>query len=282
MNNAPAAPRDPADLARRLTDTLKGYGSCAVAFSAGVDSTVVVKAACLALGERGVAVTGVGPALAQSELADARRLAAQVGVRHIEVPTDESQQPGYIRNAPDRCFHCKTELYTHVERVAQELGLAVLCNGANSDDLGDYRPGMQAARDFEVRSPLVECGMTKADVRALAKHWDLSVWDKPAAPCLASRIAYGVQVTPERLGMIEQAERYVRSLGATDLRVRLHPGELARIEVPADEIARLCAHLVRTELAQRFRDIGFSAVTIDLEGLRSGNLNELIEITLSS
>ncbi len=282
MTTHPSITRGPAELAQSLVDTIGGYQSCAIAFSAGVDSTVVAKAARVALGDEAVAVTGVGPALAQSELADARRLAHLIGIQHVEVATDEAEQLGYIRNAPDRCFHCKTELYTHVEQVARSLGLAVLCNGANVDDLVDYRPGMQAARDFQVRSPLVECGLNKADVRAVAQHWGLPVWDKPAAPCLASRIAYGVEVTPERLGRIEQAETYLRSLGLREVRVRLHPGELARIEVPAGQIAAFCLDPQRTELAHRFRELGFSSVTLDLEGLRSGNLNELIEISIGT
>src|SRR5262245_53551020 len=166
----------------RLLDTIRGYGSCAVAYSGGVDSTVVAKAAQLALGDRAVAVTGVSASLASGELDEAQRLAVLIGIRHETIQTDEFNQADYVRNAPDRCYHCKTELYTQMDGLVERLGVAVVANGANLDDRGDYRPGMQAATEHRVVSPLLECGFTKADVRELAAHWDLPVWDKPASP----------------------------------------------------------------------------------------------------
>ncbi|MEM9187092.1 MAG: ATP-dependent sacrificial sulfur transferase LarE [Planctomycetota bacterium] len=265
-------------LADRLIAQVKPYGSCAVAFSAGVDSTVVAKAARVALGDRAAAVTGVGPALAEGELEAARRLAALIGIRHVEAETGEIESPGYTANAPDRCFHCKTELYDHVRRVAGELSIDVIANGANADDRGDYRPGMIAAADFGVRSPLLECGLAKADVRRLAEHWSLPVADKPAAPCLASRIAYGVEVTPERLRQIDLAEQYLRSLGLREVRVRLHEGELARVEAPESEVARLCEPANRRGVVERLSRLGFRFVTIDLAGFRSGSLNALVPL----
>lgn len=267
---------DAEQLAERLVETLRGYGSCAVAFSAGVDSTVVAQAARLALGDRAAAVTGVGPALPDGELDEARRLAQQISIHHVEAPTDEIHSAGYQANGHDRCFHCKTELYGHVRRVADSLGIQVIANGANLDDQGDYRPGMMAAADFEVRSPLVECGMTKADVRRLAEHWRLPVADKPAAPCLASRIAYGIEVTPERLQRIDQAERRLRSLGLREVRVRLHENDLARIEAPVAELSRLAEPLTREAIVEHFRELGFKFVTIDLAGFQSGSLNVVI------
>lgn len=264
--------------AEQLVEHVRAYGSCAVAFSAGVDSTVVAKAAHLALGERAVAVTGVGPALAEGELDAAREFAALIGVRHVEAATDEIHQAGYVANAPDRCFHCKTELYTHVRRVALQLRLAVIANGANTDDQGDYRPGMRAADDFRVRSPLVECGLDKAAVRALAAHWSLPVWNKPAAPCLASRIAYGQQVTPERLRMIDLAEQELKRLGIQEVRVRYHEGDHARIEVPRDAIAEISRPAVRDPLFARITALGFRTVEIDPEGYRSGSLNEVLPV----
>lgn len=265
-------------IADRLTAAIAGLGSCAVAFSAGVDSTVVAQAARLALGDRAVAVVGVGAALPAGELEAARDLAARIGIRLVEQPTEEIDNADYQANAPDRCYHCKTELYTHVKQVAADLGLAALLNGANADDTGDHRPGMRAATEHAVRSPLLEAGLGKATVRALAKHWGLPVWDKPAAPCLASRIAYGQEVTPERLAMVDGAEQRLRSLGLRELRVRYHEGDLARIEVPTDQIARLASDEVRRSLVSDLRGLGFKRVTLDLAGFESGNLNTLVSL----
>ncbi len=262
----------------RLLALLAGYGSCAVAMSAGVDSTVVAQAAHLALGERAIAVTGTSASLAEGELEMARELAAQIGIRHIVLNTDEFASEDYRRNAPDRCYHCKTELYTQLEGLAEKLGVAVIVNGANTDDQGDYRPGMIAATEHQVRSPLVECGINKAEVRQLAAYWNLPIWDKPASPCLSSRIAYGEEVTPERTAMIDAAERYLRDLGMRELRVRYHRADLARIEAPAAELARLADPVVRAGIIERFKSLGFKYVTLDLEGFRSGSLNVVLPL----
>lgn len=268
--------------ALRLVETIRGYGSAAVAFSAGVDSTVVAKAAHLALGDAAVAVTGTSASLASGELDEARRLAAQIGIRHEVLQTDEFSQDAYVRNAPDRCYHCKTELYTQMEGIAAKLGVAVILNGANVDDLGDYRPGMIAAGEHQVKSPLADCGYGKAEVRALAEHWQLPVWDKPATPCLSSRVAYGEEVTPERLAMIDAAEQFLRELGLRSLRVRYHKGEVARLEIPVEALADLCAPDVRKRVVERLKQLGFKFVTLDLEGFRSGSLNELVPIEILS
>lgn len=265
-------------VAERLVESLSSLGSCAVAFSAGVDSTVVAKAAQLALGNKAVAVIGVGPALPEGELEAARDLAAQIGIRLIEQPTEEIHDPNYQANAPDRCYHCKTELYTHVARVAEELGLGRIVNGANADDTGDHRPGMRAADEHAVRSPLLELDIDKATVRRLAKHWGLPVWDKPAAPCLASRLAYGQEVTPERLAMVDAAERRLRALGLRELRVRYHEGDLARLEVPPESIVRLADPSVREPLLRDLLALGFKRVTLDLAGFESGVLNTLVPL----
>jgi pyridinium-3,5-biscarboxylic acid mononucleotide sulfurtransferase len=261
---------------RQLLDLLASYGSCGVAFSAGVDSTVLAKAAQLALGDMAVAVTGVSASLAEGEAAAACELAEQIGIRHVVIETDELERAEYVRNQSDRCFHCKTELYTQMEGLAGRLGVAVLVNGANVDDLGDYRPGMQAAREHRVESPMAECGLTKQEVRQLAAEWQLPVWNKPATPCLSSRIAYGEQVTPERLAMIDRAEHYLRGLGLPTVRVRYHKGDLARVEVPPDAISRLSAEPLRSKLAATLKSLGFRFVSLDLEGFRSGSLNDLI------
>lgn len=264
--------------AHRLVANVAALGSCAVAFSAGVDSTVVAKAARLALADRAVAVVGVGVALPAGELDQARELAALIGIGLVEEPTAEIDNDAYRANNPDRCYHCKTELYGHVRLVADRLGLASIVNGANLDDLGDHRPGITAAAEHGVRSPLVDCGLDKAAVRAVAKHWKLPVWDKPAAPCLASRIAYGQSVTPERLAMIDAAERRLRALGLRELRVRYHEGDLARLEVPADSIERLADPSVREPLLRDLLALGFKRVTLDLAGFESGSLNTLVPI----
>jgi uncharacterized protein len=252
--------------------------SAAVAFSGGVDSAVVAKAASLALGERAIAVTGASASLATGELEAAKALAQEIGIRHIVIGTQELASPDYARNAPDRCFHCKTELYTQLEHLLPKLGVQAILNGANADDLGDYRPGMQAAANHRVRSPLAECGITKVQVRELAAAWGLPVWDKPATPCLSSRIAYGEAVTPERLAMIDRGELLLRSLGLSNCRVRYHRGDLARIEVPVADISRLADAGLSSKLAAEFRSLGFKFVTLDLEGFRSGSLNQLVQI----
>lgn len=260
----------------KLLALLASYGQCAVAFSGGVDSAVVAKAAQLALGDAALAVTGTSDALAEGELEAARDLAAQIGVRHVVIPTKEFANPNYVANKSDRCYHCKSELYSQLGRLRERLGVDVVVNGANADDLSDYRPGMRAANEHDVRSPLAECGLAKKDVRALAASWKLPVADKPATPCLSSRVAYGLEVTPERLGRIDQAEQFLRSLGFRELRVRLHADDIARIEVPANQIAELCEAEIRRAVVLEFETLGFKFITLDLAGFRSGGFTKLI------
>src|SRR5438876_4963386 len=234
-----------------LLAILHSLDRVAVAFSGGIDSTVVAEAAFLALADRAVAVTADSASVPRAELDDARRLAEQIGIRHRIVQTEEFGDPDYIRNDGTRCYYCKSELYTRIETLLPELGVQVICSGANLDDRGDYRPGLKAAAEHAVRHPLQEAGFTKADVRALARAWDLPTWDKPASPCLSSRLAPGVEVTHERTQRVEDAEAYLHALGYRECRVRLHHGELARIEVPASEIARLAQPEVCEPLARR-------------------------------
>jgi pyridinium-3,5-biscarboxylic acid mononucleotide sulfurtransferase len=274
-----AGPTDIAAKADRLLAVLRSFADgVAVAFSGGIDSTVVAKAAALALGDRAVAVTADSPSVARAELADARRLAALIGIRHEVIRTAEFDNPDYQRNDGSRCYHCKSELYDQILARLPELGGSTVCSGANLDDQGDYRPGLVAAAERRVRHPLQEAGFTKADVRELAREWGLPTWDKPASPCLSSRLAPGLAVTPERTARVEEAEAHLKRLGLRDCRVRLHEGELARIEVPVADVARLAEPDVRGELARRFRELGFRYVTLDLEGFRSGSLNDLVAL----
>lgn len=261
--------------AKRLTQLLHAWGRVAVAYSGGVDSAVVAQAAQLGCGENAVAVTAVSASLAAGELEQARNLAQRIGIRHVVLSTDEFTDESYLRNAPDRCFHCKTELYTQIAQSKCGLHFDVIANGANADDLGDHRPGMQAAREHNVRSPLIELGLRKDQVRELAKHWDLPVWDKPASPCLSSRIAYGVEVTTERVQRIDRAESFLKQLlSIRELRVRLEANDLARIEVSAASLTAVCEH--SAEIAEKLKALGFRYVALDLEGFRSGSMNAVL------
>ena len=264
----------------RLIATLKSYGRVAVAYSGGVDSTVVAQAAQLALGDMAIAVTAVSESLAEGEREEAEALARRIGIRHRVIHTEEFADPNYLRNNPDRCYFCKSELYGRLAGLLGALEVDVIASGANLDDAGDHRPGMRAAGERGVRHPLQECGLTKADVRALARAWDLPTWDKPATPCLSSRIAYGEAVTPERVRMIDQAEQWLRQRGLRLLRVRYHKGDMARIEVPLEDLPRLADPALRDGLVTAFRALGFKYVTLDLEGFRSGSLNALIPLEL--
>jgi len=260
----------------RLLDLLRSYGSCAVAFSGGLDSTVLAKAAHLALGDRAVAITGVSASLASGELEECRRLADQIGIRHEVLQTNELSNPQYQKNTSDRCYHCKTELFVQVEKVAKRLGVAVVADGSNRDDHGEHRPGLRAAKEQKVQSPLAECELTKAELRLLAADWKLPTWDKPATPCLSSRVAYGEKVTPERLAMIDKAERFLRGHGFQPLRVRYHKGDVARIEVSLEAMARFADPAFRRQVVDEFKSAGFKYVALDLEGFRSGSLNAIL------
>jgi len=260
----------------RLLELLQSFGSCAVAFSGGLDSTVLAKAAVLALGEKAVAVTGVSASLAGGEFEQCRQLAGQLGIRLEVLQTGELNDPEYKKNTSNRCYFCKSELFDRVWQAAKRLQLAVVADGSNRDDHGEHRPGIRAAREKKVRSPLAECGFAKSELRQLAADWQISVWNKPATPCLSSRIAYGQEVTPERLAMIDQAEKFLRGLDFQPLRVRYHQGDMARIEVSADALDRLIEPELRRRVVERLRAIGFKYVSIDLEGFRSGSLNELL------
>ena len=254
---------------QQLLDAVRGYGSCVVAFSGGVDSAVVAQAAQVALGGRAVAATGIGPAVSADELATARKIAGEIGIRHVELATSEIDRPGYVANATDRCYHCKEALGRALGPVASAGG-AVVVLGVNLDDLGEHRPGQRSAAERGARFPLVEAGFTKAMVRDASRHLGLRTADKPAAACLASRVPYGTPVTLGVLREVEEAEAGLKALGFGELRVR-HYRDMARIEVPVDRMADLVAQ--RDAVVAAVRAAGYRYVTVDLEGLRSGNLN---------
>jgi pyridinium-3,5-biscarboxylic acid mononucleotide sulfurtransferase len=259
----------------RLHDILGATGGVVVAYSGGTDSSLVAAVAARALGDRALAITAVSPSLPVGEARDARRVAAEIGIRHRTVHTREAENPSYLANGADRCYHCKTELYDVLARVAEESDFPVVVSGANVDDLGDVRPGLRAASEHRVRHPLIEAGMTKDDVRRAARELGVPTWEKPASACLSSRIAHGVTITVDELSKVGRAERVLKELGFRQCRVRVHGGDLVRIEVEREEVARLADPQTRDQIVSALTSLGYRYVTLDLEGFRSGSMNPL-------
>jgi pyridinium-3,5-biscarboxylic acid mononucleotide sulfurtransferase len=264
--------------AQKLQDLrahLAGLGSTLVCFSGGIDSALVLAVAAEQLGARAVGMTAVSPSLPRSEREAAQQVAAGLGARHYFVDSHELSRPEYVANGADRCFHCKSELYAIAQHKAAEWHLENIVNGTNSDDLGDYRPGLRAAQIAAVQSPLVELGFHKQDVRDVAQILGLTIWSKPASACLASRIPYGTTVTLERLEQIERLEASLHELGFIHSRVRWQ-GPIARIEVSLDQLSIACADPTREAILRAGKDAGFTYVTLDLAGYRTGSHNELL------
>jgi uncharacterized protein len=260
----------------RLNQILSEHDALLVAFSAGVDSTFLLKAAHLALGECATALTASSPTAPPGDLDEAKKFAASLGCRHIVLESHELANPSFAKNPVNRCFFCKDELYRICRHEADKLGIQMIVDGTNLDDLHDHRPGLKAANEWGVRHPLVEAEMTKEDIRRYSRELDLPTWDKPSSPCLSSRFPYGTEINLEKLQKVGACEVFMKELRFREFRVRYH-GDLARIEVAQNEIDRIFDKATREAIVKKFKEVGFNYISLDLQGFRSGSLNEALQ-----
>lgn len=262
---------------QRLFDLLSDLGQVLIAYSGGTDSAYLAWAAHQVLGERAIAVTADSASIPTSHKRDAEAFVEQFGIPHRYIATHEFENPEYVKNDRNRCFHCKDELFLRMDQVRAETGIHEIIYGVNKDDLGDYRPGQSAAKLHQVKAPLVEADLTKAEIRELSRRAGLPTWDRPAAACLSSRIPYGTEVTPERIRVVENGEEALKNLGFRQFRVRYH-GELVRIEVAQDEMSKALTPEMADAFTRIFKQLGFLYVTLDLQGYRQGSLNEALHL----
>ena len=260
----------------KLEEYIRTLGSLAIGFSGGVDSSFLLAVAHEVLGDRVIAVTGADASVPEREVNEAKAFCADRGIRHIICKMNPMEVEGYRNNSPDRCYFCKHGIFSEVKKIADENGISYMAEGSNIDDIGDYRPGLRAAAELSVKSPLREAGLNKSDVRLISKAMGLPTWSKPAYACLASRFVYGEEITEEKLRMIDRAEQFLIEHGFIEERVRLH-GRIARIEVPPSDIPRLASDEIRDMVYEEFRAIGFQFITLDLKGYRMGSMNATLQ-----
>lgn len=260
---------------QNLRRLMRDMQTVLVAYSGGVDSAFLALIATQELAEKAVCIMGISPSVAQSQREEAEKIAKDFEFNYFSIQTDELENPNYQANPKNRCYFCKSELYGKLAPLAKEKNIEFVLDGANLDDTNDYRPGREAAKENNVRSPLIEVGLTKSEIRQLSKKYNLPTWDKPASPCLSSRIAYGIPVSIERLSKVEKGEQFLRELGLREFRVRNH-GELVRLEIAPNEIEKVLDKNVTDLIAEKFRQLGFKYVTLDLHGYRTGAMNEVV------